>query len=79
MKEASVKQIHSRDIAYSEHHVDECFEYKDGAGRVPEEIAIGIIINGKLSLFGDIKYSVYDHDYWDNYDLEFDVDRVVLP
>jgi len=79
MKEPAVRQVHSRDVAYSEHHVDECFEYKDGGGRVPEETAIGIIVNGKLILFGDIKYSEYDHDYWDNYELEFDEDRLILP
>ena len=79
MTKGTIRQIHSRDIVYSEHHTDECFEYLDGSGRVPEETAVGIITNGALILFGDIRYSDYDHDYWDNYELEFDVDRVVLP
>ena len=79
MKESDVPHIHSRDVAYSEHHVDECFEYKDGSGRVPDGEAVGIVIKGKLFLFGDIKYSEANHDYWDNFELEFDVDRVILP
>jgi len=36
----------------------------------------GPIIN--LVLFEDIKYSQYDHDYWNNYELEYDVDRIVI-
>tara|TARA_Y100001938_G_scaffold150305_2_gene240602 strand:- start:26 stop:268 length:243 start_codon:yes stop_codon:yes gene_type:complete len=79
-------QIKSSQIIYSEHHYDECFEYKDGSGRVPEGNAIGYELSHstgsasiKLILFEDIKYSEYDHDYWDNYELEQDSDRVVLP
>lgn len=81
-------EIKSSQIVYSEHGYDECFEYKDGSGRVPEGNAIGYEIdypNGhddqpcvKLILFDDIKYSEYDHDYWDNYELENDSERVVL-
>jgi hypothetical protein len=55
-------------------------------GRVPEGTAIGYEMSHssgsnslKLILFEDIKYSEYDHDYWDNYELEQDSDRVVLP
>ena len=32
-----------------------------------------------LFLFDDITYSKYDHQYWDNYELENDVDRIVIP
>ena len=78
-------QINSSQIVYSEHHYDECFEYKNGSGRVPEGNAIGYLsITPKLKqenlyLFNDIKYSEYDHDYWDNYELENDPERIVLP
>lgn len=76
--------IKSSDIVYSEHGYDECFEYIDGRGRVPEGEAVGYQIesnapNRILILFKDIKYSKYDHDYWDNYELEHDIDRVILP
>ena len=92
--------LKSTQIVYSEHHYDECFEYINGKGRVPEGEAIGytvdlvksndgwvptsIKIEGheikeKLILFDDIKYSKYDHKYWDNYELEQDVDRIVIP
>lgn len=78
--------IKSSQIVYSEHHYDECFEYKDGAGRVPEGNAIGYEnedhdLAGPITtlvLFEDIKYSEYDHDYWDNYELEQDSERVVI-
>ena len=33
--------LKSNQIVYSEHHYDECFEYKDGGGRVPEGNAVG--------------------------------------
>tara|TARA_B110000483_G_C18036094_1_gene480707 strand:+ start:68 stop:301 length:234 start_codon:yes stop_codon:yes gene_type:complete len=75
----------SSNIIYSEHGTDECFEYKDGIGRVPDGIAIGYITTSlklkqeSLHLFDDIKYSNYDHDYWDNLELENDVDRLILP
>ena len=76
MNEAGKKFLNSLSSSQKE---KACFEYLDGSGRVPEETAVGIITNGALILFGDIRYSDYDHDYWDNYELEFDVDRVVLP
>jgi hypothetical protein len=80
-------EINSSDIVYSEHHYDECFEYKDGSGRVEEGVAIGYlkkVFNNDSSpktlvLFKDIKYSQYDHQYWDNYELEHDEERIVLP
>ena len=68
----------SSDIVYSEHDYDECFEYVDGSGRVPDGAAIGYEHNQQLILFEDIKYSQYDHDYWNNYELEHDVDRIVI-
>lgn len=76
--------IKSSDIVYSEHDYDECFEYKDGSGRVPDGIAVGYQIKSNaptqiLILFNDITYSKYDHQYWDNYELENDVDRIVIP
>jgi hypothetical protein len=76
--------IKSSQIVYSEHHVDECFEYVDGTGRVAEGDAVGYEIESNtpqkvLILFEDIKYSKYNHDYWDNYELEQDIDRVVIP
>ena len=76
--------LKSTQIVYSEHHYDECFEYNNDKGRVPEGEAIGYVIEladgkDKLTLFDDIKYSEYDHDYWDNYELEHDVDRIVIP
>jgi hypothetical protein len=74
-------KINSSDIIYSEHGEDECFEYKVDGGRVPEGEAVGFLINyGKdFVLFNDIKYSEHDHTYWDNYELENDVNRIVLP
>lgn len=74
-------EIKSSQIIYSEHHYDECFEYTDGSGRVPEGNAVGIVSeDGKsLTLFSDIIYSKYDHDYWDNYELEQDHERVFIP
>lgn len=76
--------ILSKNIVYSEHYYDECFEYKDGSGRVPDGLAVGYEIesnapNKVLILFDDITYSKYDHKYWDNYELENDVDRIVIP
>jgi hypothetical protein len=78
-------QINSDQIIYSEHGYDECFEYINSSGRVPEGIAVGYILISKVLkqetfyLFNDIKYSEYDHDYWDNYELEHDIDRIILP
>ncbi len=80
-------QIKSSQIIYSDHGYDECFEYKNGQGRVPDGIAIGYEQEDDdlagpsttLILFEDIKYSKYDHDYWDNYELEHDPDRIILP
>lgn len=71
----------SSQIIYSEHHYDECFEYKDGSGRVPEGNAVGIVSeDGKsLTLFSDIVYSKYDHNYWDNFELEQDDGRLIIP
>lgn len=77
----------SSQIVYSEHDYDECFEYKSGGGRVPDGIAIGYEqedydLAGSatiLVLFEDVKYSKYDHDYWNNLELENDVDRLILP
>ena len=92
--------LKSTQIVYSEHHYDECFEYINGKGRVPEGEAIGYTASlmhcndewvptsieikncdtmEKLILFDDIKYSKYDHKYWDNYELEQDSDRIVIP
>jgi hypothetical protein len=76
--------LKSTQIIYSEHHYDECFEYINGEGRVAEGDAIGYEVElddgtDKLILFDDIKYSKYDHDYWDNYELEQDVERIVIP
>ena len=71
--------LKSSQIIYSEHHYDECFEYQNGKGRVPEGEAIGYEVEAKIILFDDIKYSEYDHDYWDNYELENDVERIVIP
>jgi len=76
--------IKSSDIVYSEHDYDECFEYTDGSGRVPDGIAVGYEIesnapNRALILFNDITYSKHDHQYWNNYELENDVDRIVIP
>jgi hypothetical protein len=76
-------EIKSSQIIYSEHGYDECFEYKDGSGRVPDGIAVGYEIESNapksiIILFNDIKYSECNHDYWDNYELENDIDRVVL-
>jgi len=78
-------KIKSDQIVYSEHGEDECFEYTNDSGRVPDGIAIGYELahssghnSLKLILFEDIKYSECDHDYWDNHELEHDVDRVVV-
>ncbi len=80
-------KINSDQIIYSEHGIDECFEYKDGRGRVPDGTAVGYLkvfepSNGvikDLFLFEDVKYSEFNHDYWDNLELENDVDRLILP
>lgn len=80
-------KINSSDVIYSEHHIDECFEYKNGTGRVPEGIAIGYEHQDNdlagpitsLILFEDIQYSQHDHQYWDNQELENDVDRIIIP
>ena len=76
-------KIKSDQIVYSEHGEDECFEYTNGSGRVPDGVAIGYAIESNapsdgIVLFDDIKYSECDHDYWDNHELEHDVDRVVV-
>ena len=80
-------KIKSSNIVYSEHGDDECFEYSNGLGRVPDGTAIGYEEEVKVSrapsvvklfLFEDIKYSAYDHDYWDNYELEHDIERAVV-
>lgn len=82
-----MNNILSSEIVYSEHGYDECFEYKNGSGRVPDGTAIGYIKTSyidensnreTLFLFDDIKYSQYDHQYWDNLELENDIDRIVL-
>ena len=70
-----MSDLSSKQIVYSEHHYDECFEYKDGAGRVQDGIAVGYETEDHdlagpittLVLFKDIKYSSYDHQYWDNF------------
>ena len=85
MGRGKIDGLCSSQIVYSEHHYDECFEYKKG-GRVSEGEAIGYMakqLNPQdkdvLVLFEDIKYSAHDHDYWDNYELEYDEDRQFLP
>ncbi len=74
-------KIKSTQIIYSEHGYDECFEYVNGGGRVPDGVAVGFVTeDGKnLTLFSDIVYSRYDHQYWDNLELENDTDRLILP
>jgi len=82
-----VTEINSNQIIYSEHDYDECFEYKNGKGRVPDGLAVGYEIEdhdlagacSKIVLFKDIKYSQYDHDYWNNYELENDLNRITIP
>ena len=39
----TTRNIYSKNIVYSEHDYDECFEYKDGSGRVPDGLAVGYI------------------------------------
>ena len=73
--------INSSQVIYSEHDYDECFEFINGNGRVPDGTAVGFVIDDggfNITLFDDIVYSKYDHDYWNNLELENDVDRVVL-
>lgn len=76
--------LKSSQIIYSEHDYDECFEYIHGSGRVPDGVAIGYQVesnapNQILILFEDITYSSYDHKYWNNLELEQDIDRITLP
>lgn len=73
--------IKSAQIVYSEHDYDECFEFTNGDGRVPEGIAVGFLSeDGKsFTLFSDITYSKYDHKYWDNLNLECDTERLIIP
>ncbi|MDB4348318.1 hypothetical protein OAA62_00225 [bacterium] len=74
----------STDIVYSEHDYDECFEYKDGSGRVPDGLAVGYIhVIPKMKqetffLFDDITYSKHDHKYWNNLELEKDINRIII-
>jgi len=81
----TTRNILSKNIVYSEHDYDECFEYKDGSGRVPDGLAVGyihispVMKQESFFLFDDITYSKYDHQYWDNYELENDIDRIVIP
>lgn len=75
--------ISSDQIIYSEHDLDECFEYTDGSGRVPDGNAVGYQIesnspNSVVILFNDIKYSECDHKYWNNLELENDINRVII-
>jgi hypothetical protein len=79
--------IKSSQIVYSEHDYDECFEFINGSGRVPDGVAVGYLkvfepSNGiikDLFLFKDVKYSEFDHNYWNNLELENDADRLILP
>jgi hypothetical protein len=77
--------LNSQQIVYSEHDYDECFEYKDGGGRVPDGLAVGYIHVSPVMrqetffLFNDIVYSKYDHQYWNNYELENDPSRITIP
>ena len=66
MGRGKIDGLCSSQIVYSEHHYDECFEYKKG-GRVSEGEAIGYMakqLNPQdkdvLVLFEDIKYSAHD-------------------
>lgn len=74
-------KIYSRNIVYSEHDYDECFEHVDGSGRVPDGVAVGYLSEDEktFTLFPDIIYSKQDHQYWNNYELENDLDRIVIP
>ena len=81
-------RINSSQIIYSEHDYDECFEYKNEKGRVPDGVAVGYELYfecaetdssaPKVILFSDIKYSQYDHQYWDNLELESDPNRLII-
>jgi|TARA_B110000495_G_C22842658_1_gene491431 hypothetical protein len=78
------ENINSNQIVYSEHDYDECFEYINGSGRVPDGNAVGYEIESNapkaiIILFSDITYSKYDHGYWNNLELENDPDRLILP
>jgi len=78
----NAQDLVSSKVVYSEHGYDECFEYADGSGRIPDGIAIGYQgdrSSDKIILFKDVKYSSYDHDYWDNLELENDITRIILP
>lgn len=78
----NIYDLVSSKVIYSEHGYDECFEYVDGSGRTPDGIAVGYQedpSSDKIILFKDVKYSSYDHDYWDNLELENDITRIVLP
>ena len=78
--------IKSCQIVYSEHGADECFEHKEENRRVPDGVAIGYECppafdpqdGDELILFDDIKYSEYDHKYWDNLELENDSSRLII-
>lgn len=78
-----MNNLDSDQIVYSEHGDDECFEYTNGKGRVPDGVAIGYEVSSNapnriLILFNDITYSKYDHRYWDNLELENDPSRVII-
>lgn len=78
----NIHDLVSSKVIYSEHGYDECFEYADGSGRIPDGIAVGYqgdSSSDKIILFKDVKYSTYNHDYWDNLELENDITRIILP
>jgi hypothetical protein len=74
-------KIKSTQIIYSEHDYDECFEYINKEGRVPDGVAVGFTSEDEkeLTLFTDIIFSKYDHNYWNNLELENDTNRLIIP
>lgn len=69
----------STDIIYAYHDDDEVqYEIRGQDGRVEDGSAVGYIKDGEQILFDDIQISEYDNQYWDNYELEFDDERIII-
>ena len=80
----TTRNIFSKNIVYSEHDYDECLNIKMVVVVFLMALRLGISCKSVMEqetffLFDDITYSKYDHQYWDNYELENDVDRIVIP
>ena len=74
--------MRTTDVIYA-YHDEGCpqYEYKSGlGGRVDDGTAVGYINQeGEEVLFDDVTVSKGDDTYWSNFELETDINRVVIP